>query len=856
MKSWLVETLSDYIARFNDKPTSPSEVVDVMALNPATLHDTPLAKVFNLVLRASIPSPAFLNRIFEINSLQERIVELLGFLKFADQRAVVEDSLHRSVQENIAKSQRAYFISELIRAAKTELNGDDGESDVDSLYRRLAEAEMPAEVQEKVRVEIQRYESMPQSAAEANTQRNYIDWMLNTPWKGDKLPPIDLVKAREILDEDHYGLDDVKERILEYLAVLSRVPKTKAPVLCLVGPPGIGKTSLASSIAKAVGRKYVRVALGGLHDEAEIRGHRRTYVAAMPGRIIQNLAKVKTNNPLFLLDEIDKLGQGHRGDPSSALLEVLDPNQNHTFADNFLEVEYDLSNILFIATANSYEISPALLDRMEVIELGSYSRVEKFEIAKRHILPKLLERNAVKPEEVEFSDEMVQFVIDGYTAEAGVRNLERLLENIIRHVIKEVAEGKTNHVVVDVAYIEKVLGPVINEVETRIREGSQVGVINGLAYTAAGGDPLTIEVATPKGNGKIQHTGSLGDNIKESVQAAITVLRQRYEDLGLPEDFYSKQDYHIHFPNAAVKKDGPSAGAAITTALYSSLSGKPIDKDIGMTGEISLMGRVMIIGGVKEKVISAHRSGIRHIILPKANMPHLYKVPQSIQDDLQFYPVETIDEVFDIVFGDKKRPTKVNIEKNVLELAEKDADSVEAKAKAQVEEATNSSKAKSTKAKSATSTKAKSTKAAKVEVAKVEEANENTAEEIAEVIASELPKTKAKKTTAKSTKAKKATVVEEAEVDALVVEEVEEKATKAKSTAKTSKAKTATKAKSSSKATTKKAAVDSVEVAKVTGVKSKAKAKKAVTVELEVEAEESQPAEKPAKKTTTKKKSK
>ncbi|MFC6276565.1 endopeptidase La [Psittacicella hinzii] len=598
--------------------------------------------------------------------LYQRYEFLISHVELLLNRKTFDAELQDSVRKNMETAQRKYYITEQIRALKRELNPDGAsdESDVEKLLQELDALNIEKyhpELFDKISGEIRRLEMIPSNSQEYYMQQNYVDWLLKTPYKGDTLGKIDLAKSRAILDSDHFGLDDVKERILEYLAVLSRVDLAKSPVLCLIGPPGVGKTSLGRSIAEATGRKYTRWALGGLSDEAEIRGHRRTYIGSQPGKVISHLSKVGVNNPLFLLDEIDKLTSNHRGDPAAALLEVLDPEQNNKFVDNYLEVDYDLSKVLFIATANSYNIPPALLDRMEIVDLGSYTRNEKFQIAKKHILPKLLKRNAVEETEIDFPDKMINFIIDGYTNEPGVRSLERRIERIIRYTIKLIVESKVDKVVVDSELVQKVLGPVINESnveQTEFRAKSFVGQITGLAWTQAGGDVLPIEAAVTSGKGNISATGSLGDQIKESIKAAITVIRQRYKQFDLPEDFYVNNDFHVHFPNAGISKDGPSAGSAITTCLISALTKKPIAMDIGMTGEISLHGDVLRIGGVKEKVISAHRNGVKHIILPKSNEPDLYKVPQSIKDELQFYPVETIDEVIDIVFGDKKRPAK------------------------------------------------------------------------------------------------------------------------------------------------------------------------------------------------------
>lgn len=621
--------------------------------------------VYAALMRVN-PMRSILDRFLQEDSLYGRYIFLIAHIEFLLKRVTFETELQETIRKAMETNQRRYFITEQIRALKRELDpkgdGDEGEGErfLAKLESLNIQDDYP-EIYARIRLEINRLDSLSSGSQEYSMQRSYVDWLLKTPYHGDKLKTIDLVESREILDSDHYGLDEVKERVLEYLAVLSRVHLTKAPVLCLIGPPGVGKTSLGKSIASATGRKYTRWALGGISDEGEIRGHRRTYIGAQPGKVINHLAKLGVNNPLFLLDEIDKLTSNHRGDPAAALLEVLDPEQNVKFVDNYLEIDYDLSKVLFIATANSYNIPPALLDRMEVVDLGSYTRDEKFQIAKQHIVSKLLRRNGVDESEITLPDDIINFIIDGYTNEAGVRSLERRIERIIRRAIKDIVEGKAKHINVTRELVIEILGPMPNESaieQSDFRSKSIVGQITGLAWTASGGDVLPIEAAVTSGKGEILSTGSLGDQIKESIRAAITVIRQRAIELGIAEDFYSKNDFHVHFPNAGINKDGPSAGSAITTCLISALTKKPIAMDIGMTGEISIHGNVLRIGGVKEKVISAHRNGVKHIILPKTNEADLVKVPESIKAELQFYPVETIDEVLDIVFGDKKRPTK------------------------------------------------------------------------------------------------------------------------------------------------------------------------------------------------------
>ncbi len=507
---------------------------------------------------------------------------------------------------------------------------------------------MPEEAKDKASAELNKLRMMSPMSAEATVVRSYVDWMTSVPWKQRSKIKRDLSKAEQVLDTDHYGLEKVKERILEYLAVQSRVKQLKGPILCLVGPPGVGKTSLGQSIAKATGRKYVRVALGGVRDEAEIRGHRRTYIGSMPGKIIQKMAKVGVKNPLFLLDEIDKMSSDMRGDPASALLEVLDPEQNATFNDHYLEVDYDLSDVMFVATSNSMNIPGPLLDRMEVIRLSGYTEDEKLNIAKQHLLPKQIERNGLKKNEITVDDSAILGVIRYYTREAGVRALERELSKICRKVVKQIMlEKDTKHVDVNQDNLKSFLG-VQRFDYGKAESKNQIGQVTGLAWTEVGGDLLTIEATSVAGKGKLTYTGSLGDVMQESIQAAMTVVRARAEQLGINPDFYEKRDIHVHVPEGATPKDGPSAGAAMCTALVSSLTGNPVKGEVAMTGEITLRGEVLPIGGLKEKLLAAHRGGIKLVLIPKENERDLEEIPANVVADLEIRPVRWIDEVLQL----------------------------------------------------------------------------------------------------------------------------------------------------------------------------------------------------------------
>ncbi|MBO2564817.1 endopeptidase La [Shewanella algae] len=587
--------------------------------------------------------------VLEMVKVGERLEYLMAMMEAEIDLLQVEKRIRSRVKKQMEKSQREYYLNEQMKAIQKELGDlDEGHDEFESLSRKIEEAGMPEEAKDKASAELNKLRMMSPMSAEATVVRSYVDWMTSVPWKQRSKIKRDLSKAEQVLDTDHYGLEKVKERILEYLAVQSRVKQLKGPILCLVGPPGVGKTSLGQSIAKATGRKYVRVALGGVRDEAEIRGHRRTYIGSMPGKIIQKMAKVGVKNPLFLLDEIDKMSSDMRGDPASALLEVLDPEQNATFNDHYLEVDYDLSDVMFVATSNSMNIPGPLLDRMEVIRLSGYTEDEKLNIAKQHLLPKQIERNGLKKNEITVDDSAILGVIRYYTREAGVRALERELSKICRKVVKQIMlEKDTKHVDVNQDNLKSFLG-VQRFDYGKAESKNQIGQVTGLAWTEVGGDLLTIEATSVAGKGKLTYTGSLGDVMQESIQAAMTVVRARAEQLGINPDFYEKRDIHVHVPEGATPKDGPSAGAAMCTALVSSLTGNPVKGEVAMTGEITLRGEVLPIGGLKEKLLAAHRGGIKLVLIPKENERDLEEIPANVVTDLDIRPVRWIDEVLQL----------------------------------------------------------------------------------------------------------------------------------------------------------------------------------------------------------------
>ncbi|QKV52664.1 endopeptidase La [Comamonas antarctica] len=557
----------------------------------------------------------------------------------------VDKKIRGRVKRQMEKSQRDFYLNEQVKAIQKELGEGEEGADLEEIEKRIRLAKMPAEARKKAEGELKKLKLMSPMSAEATVVRNYIDVLTGLPWSKKTKIKHDLANAEEVLNEDHYGLDKVKDRIMEYLAVQQRVDKVKAPILCLVGPPGVGKTSLGQSIAKATGRKYVRMALGGMRDEAEIRGHRRTYIGAMPGKVLQSLEKVGTRNPLFLLDEIDKLGMDFRGDPSSALLEVLDPEQNHAFGDHYVELDFDLSDVMFVATSNSMNIPPALLDRMEVIRLSGYTEDEKVNIAMRYLLPKQLTNNGLKEGELEVQESAIRDVVRYYTREAGVRSLEREMSKICRKVVKGIQLGKmAAPVVVTAENLAEFLG-VQKYTYGRAEQQNQVGQVVGLAWTEVGGDLLTIEAATMPGKGVITRTGSLGDVMKESVEAARTVIRSRARGLGIKDEAFEKRDIHVHVPDGATPKDGPSAGAAMATAIVSALTGIPVRADVAMTGEITLRGEVTAIGGLKEKLLAALRGGIKTVLIPEENVKDLQEIPANVKSGLEIVPVRWVDQV-------------------------------------------------------------------------------------------------------------------------------------------------------------------------------------------------------------------
>ncbi|QZT33538.1 endopeptidase La [Caldalkalibacillus thermarum TA2.A1] len=593
--------------------------------------------------------------ILETINVRDRLEKILTILNNEKEVLELERRIGQRVKKSMEKTQKEYYLREQMKAIQKELGEKEGRAgEVEELRKRLEEKNVPDRIKEKVEKELERYEKMPPTSAESSVIRNYIEWLLNLPWTEQTEDRIDISEAEKILDADHYGLEKPKERVLEYLAVQKLVNKIKGPILCLVRPPGVGKTSLARSIAKSMGRKFVRISLGGVRDEAEIRGHRRTYVGALPGRIIQGMKTAGTVNPVFLLDEIDKMAHDFRGDPASALLEVLDPEQNSTFSDHFIEEPYDLSKVMFITTANTTHTIPRpLLDRMELIYIPGYTEVEKKEIALNYLLPKQMEQHGLKKNQLQVKEEAVYKVIRRYTREAGVRNLERQLAAICRKAAKTIVSGEKKRVVVTENTLEELLG------KPKYRYGlaevdDQVGVATGLAWTSVGGDTLSIEVTVVPGKGKLTLTGKLGDVMKESAQAAFSYIRSKAEALGIDPDFYETKDIHIHVPEGAIPKDGPSAGITMATALVSALSGKPVSKEVGMTGEITLRGRVLPIGGLKEKALAAHRAGLKKILIPKENDKDIDEIPESVRDELAIVTVEHMDEVLQHALVDQK----------------------------------------------------------------------------------------------------------------------------------------------------------------------------------------------------------
>lgn len=643
-------TLFDQYVKLNKKV--PPEVLTSLASidEPSRLADTMAA---HMALKLDEKQHAL-----EIFNVRERLEHLMALMEGENDILQMEKRIRGRVKRQMEKNQREYYLNEQMKAIQKELGElDDAPNELEELAEKIEKAGMSKEAKNKAAGELNKLKLMSPMSAEATVVRNYIDALVSVPWKKRTKVRNDITKAEEVLDADHYGLEKVKERILEYLAVQQRVRKLKGPILCLVGPPGVGKTSLGQSIARATNRKFIRMALGGVRDEAEIRGHRRTYIGAMPGKIVQNLTKAATKNPFFLLDEIDKMAMDFRGDPASALLEVLDPEQNHTFQDHYLEVDFDLSEIMFVATANSMNIPPALLDRMEVIRLSGYTEDEKVNIAKNYLIPKQIKNNGLKEGELEIRESAVRDIVRYYTREAGVRNLEREISKTCRKVVKDVLlqQKKAKTVTVTPRNLEKYLG-VKRFRYGRADEHDQVGQVTGLAWTEVGGELLRIETALTPGKGRLTHTGQLGDVMKESIQAAMTVVRSRAAALGLADDFNQTIDVHIHVPEGATPKDGPSAGIGMATSLASALTNIPVRADVAMTGEITLRGEVLPIGGLKEKLLAAHRGGIQTVIIPHDNERDLVEIPKNIKQNLDIKPVRWIDEVLDIALADRPEP--------------------------------------------------------------------------------------------------------------------------------------------------------------------------------------------------------
>jgi ATP-dependent Lon protease len=638
----LVNSVLDLFRRVIQlSPHLPDEAINLVA------SLTSPAQIADVVITAINLTPQDRQRFLEMTDPVHRLKELIPLLSREIQVLELTQKIQEQARQELDKAQREFILRQQLREIQKEL-GETTEAEIEELRQKIEGAGMPKEVKEVALRELDRLSKMHPAAAEYTVSRTYIDWLISLPWNKVTEDNLDITHAKQVLDEDHHNLDDVKERLLEFLAVRKLKQDTKGPILCFVGPPGVGKTSLGQSIARALGRKFIRMSLGGMRDEAEIRGHRRTYVGALPGRIIQGLRQAGTKNPVFMLDEVDKLGFDFRGDPAAALLEVLDPEQNHTFVDHYLDVPFDLSQVLFICTANITDtIPPALLDRMEVIRLPGYSHEEKLQIAKRYLVPRNLKEHGLTEDHVEFTDEALSVIVKQYTREAGVRNLNREIANICRKVARRVAEGNTEKVIVTPENVSEFLGPpkFLEEIAER---RPQVGVATGLAWTPFGGSVLFVETTKMPGKGALIITGYLGEIMKESAQAALSYVRSRSEQLGIHEDFFSKHDIHIHVPAGAIPKDGPSAGITMATALASLATGRPVRRDVAMTGEITLTGRILPVGGIKEKVLAAKEAGINEIILPAQNEKDLVEIPEHIRSALRFYFVENMDEVLEL----------------------------------------------------------------------------------------------------------------------------------------------------------------------------------------------------------------
>ncbi|MCP4996210.1 MAG: endopeptidase La [Gammaproteobacteria bacterium] len=646
-----VTTLFDQYVKLNKKV--PPEVLTSLSSidEPSRLADT-MAAHMSLKLDEK-------QNVLEMADVQRRLEHLMGLMESENDLLQMEKRIRGRVKGQMEKNQREYYLNEQMKAIQKELGDlDEVPNEIEDLTNRIEKAGMTKEAKDKATNELNKLKLMSPMSAEATVVRNYIDTLVGAPWKKRSKIRNDLAEAEEVLETDHYGLDKVKERIIEYLAVQQRVRKLKGPILCLVGPPGVGKTSVGQSIARATNRKFIRMALGGVRDEAEIRGHRRTYIGALPGKIIQNLSKIGTRNPLFLLDEIDKMAMDFRGDPASALLEVLDPEQNHTFGDHYLEVDFDLSEVMFVATANTLNVPAALLDRMEVIRLSGYTEDEKVNIAIRYLVPKQMENNGLKQSELMIRESALRDIVRYYSREAGVRNLEREISKICRKVVKEILLRKREKkVIITPNSLERYLG-VQRFHYGRADEHDQVGQVTGLAWTEVGGELLRIEAALVPGKGRLSHTGQLGDVMQESIQAAMTVVRSRANALGLDEDFHQKSDVHIHVPEGATPKDGPSAGIGMCTCLVSALTQIPVRADVAMTGEITLRGEVLPIGGLKEKLLAAHRGGVKTVIIPHENERDLVEIPKNIKQNLEIKPVRWIDQVLEIALTELPVPKK------------------------------------------------------------------------------------------------------------------------------------------------------------------------------------------------------
>ena len=666
----LSSTLNQFEQYVSLSKQVPSEVMSSLSgiEDPGRLADT-VAAHMSLELGQK-------QAILEMVSVRERIEHLLGLMEAEIDLFQVEKKIRGRVKQQMEKSQREYYLNEQMKAIQKEL-GDIGEegNEIDELEHKIEQAGMPKEAKEKTQAELNKLRMMSPMSAEASVVRAYVDWMIKVPWKKRSKVRHDLERAEKVLEEDHYGLEEVKERILEYLAVQKRVRKIKGPILCLVGPPGVGKTSLGESIARATNRKFVRMSLGGVRDEAEIRGHRRTYIGSLPGKLVQKMAKAGVKNPLFLLDEVDKMGMDSRGDPASALLEVLDPEQNNHFNDHYLEVDYDLSDVMFVCTSNSMNIPEPLLDRMEVIRIPGYTEEEKLNIALRYLIPKQMKSNGLKEDEATIEETAIRDIVRYYTREAGVRGLEREIAKICRKVVtRHVREREQGSASVDSNALEDLLG--VRKFDFgRAEDKNQVGQVTGLAWTQVGGELLTIESSSVKGKGRIIKTGSLGDVMQESIQAAMTVVRSRAQVLGIAPDYHEKTDLHIHVPEGATPKDGPSAGIAMGTALVSVLTGIPVRADVAMTGEITLRGEVLRIGGLKEKLLAAHRGGIATVIIPQENERDLKEIPDKIKEDLVIKPVQWIDDVLCLALQSMPKPLSDEEYRALEEKAQKREDS-------------------------------------------------------------------------------------------------------------------------------------------------------------------------------------